>query len=425
MNDKKTFIWKFELSEQKEYVWGMDCPDCVNEGNVKIWNSFLLNKISELLCADSMQTEDYQEALRAVCKEEEERLVRERRLARVEEVRQRRRCMVRTKIDFVPKGLTVDLEAAYANYIQQVVTFMPEDKDDFLYMLRLLERWEKKSIPAVLAKGRPDAAYAIAIGLCRHVESFLMRNDISEYLTVYRLRIGRFVYACFAALVNSVFAWHNEEKRVYVFNFINSHLSRYDGLKWVQNKIRVLAPNDKIVGEPVRIVREMNDDEARAAREVERLSEEKKRLLLEAEKEAKSLIPLNRDFEERIFNYKNIDEDCSKIASLMWNEKAVIDGFIADGNYQEAALKFLQLTKSMCRHFMMDCHWDFYDDLYSPEYVVDSIVDVFENLVKQGKLPENVKTYIHEAWKEIKDMECCTDYCLLYKVGSVDSELFS
>lgn len=46
-----------------------------------------------------------------------------------------------------------------------------------------------------------------------------MRNDISEYLTVYRLRIGRFVYACFAALVNSVFAWHNEEKRVYVFNF--------------------------------------------------------------------------------------------------------------------------------------------------------------------------------------------------------------
>lgn len=121
----------------------------------------------------------------------------------------------------------------------------------------------------------------------------------------------------------------------------------------------MLAPNDKIVGEPVRIVREMNDDEARAAREVERLREEKKRLLLEAEKEAKSLIPLNRDFEERIFNYKNIDEDCSKIASLMWNEKAVIDGFIADGNYQEAALKFLQLTKSMCRHFMMDCHWDF------------------------------------------------------------------
>ena len=59
MNDKKTYIWKFELSEKKEYEWGMDCPDCVNEGNVKIWNRFLLNKISELLCADSMQTEDY------------------------------------------------------------------------------------------------------------------------------------------------------------------------------------------------------------------------------------------------------------------------------------------------------------------------------------------------------------------------------
>ena len=56
--------------------------------------------------------------------------------------------MNRPKIDYVPKGLYIDLEEAYSKYFQQVVTFFPEDKDDFLYMLRLLERWEKKSIPA-------------------------------------------------------------------------------------------------------------------------------------------------------------------------------------------------------------------------------------------------------------------------------------
>ena len=61
--------------------------------------------------------------------------------------------MARPKIDYIPKGLTVDLEETYAGYFKQEVEFRPENKEDFLYMLRLLERWEKKSIPAVLAKG--------------------------------------------------------------------------------------------------------------------------------------------------------------------------------------------------------------------------------------------------------------------------------
>ncbi len=31
-----------------------------------------------------------------------------------------------------------------------------------MYQLRLLECWHKKSIPQILVKNRPDAAYAIA-----------------------------------------------------------------------------------------------------------------------------------------------------------------------------------------------------------------------------------------------------------------------
>ena len=49
-----------------------------------------------------------------------------------------------------------------------------------MYILRLLECWEKKSVPAVLAKGRPDAAYAIAMGLCEHLPLLIMRDDIEE-----------------------------------------------------------------------------------------------------------------------------------------------------------------------------------------------------------------------------------------------------
>lgn len=45
----------------------------------------------------------------------------------------------------------------------QEVNFEPRDNDEFMSQLRLLERWHKKSIPQILEKNRPDAAYAIAM----------------------------------------------------------------------------------------------------------------------------------------------------------------------------------------------------------------------------------------------------------------------
>ena len=318
--------------------------------------------------------------------------------------------MERPKIDYVPKGLYIDLEEAYAKYFQQVVTFFPDDKDDFMYMLRLLERWEKKSIPAVLAKGRPDAAYAIAMGLCEHLPLLIYRDDIRDYLNEYKLRIGKLIYASFAALVDSVAAWNNEEKREEVFTYIFTHLSRFDDFKRVQNNIQMLAPSKKFTGEPVKIEREMNDEEERAAREAERRRREKERQMLEAEKEAKSLIPLNKDYEQKIFNRRNVDWDCYSIWQLMLEENKNIEKSLAVEEYQAAALMFLQLTKSMCRHFVIDRHWEYFDDMYSPEYAIRDMVEVFERLAKEGKLPEDVNAYLHEAWKEIEGMESCTDY---------------
>lgn len=64
----------------------------------------------------------------------------------------------------------------------------------------------------------------------------------------------------------------------------------------------------------------------------------------------------------------------------------------------------------MCRHFVIDRHWEYFDDMYSPEYVIENLIEELKKLATQGKLPESVKTYLHEAWKEIEEMECCTDY---------------
>lgn len=410
MPDNKTYEWDFDLFEKDWSLREIPCPDCVNESNWRAWKQYLSKQISKLLSAETMQTAEFQKELEAVRKDEEERLARQKKWDEVAEIRRRRSCMERPKIDYIPKGLNIALEAAYAKYFQQVVTFIPKDKDDFMYMLRLLERWEKKSVPAVLAKGRPDAAYAIAMGLCEHLPLLIMRDDIEDYLKEYKLRIGKLIYASFEALVDSVTAWNNEEKREYVFTYIFTHLSRFDGYKRVQNNIQMLAPSKKFIGEPMKIEREMNKEEERAAREAEQKRQAKERQMQETEKEAKSLIPLNKDYEERIFNRRNVGWDCHTIWRLMLDENKVIKKQIAAGEYKTAALMFLQMTKSMCRHFVMDRHWEYFDDMYTPEYAVSDMVEVFERLAKERKLPEEVNTYLHEAWKEIEEMESCMDY---------------
>ena len=389
---------------------GTPCPDCVDESNYQAWSRYLSKQIDKLLCAETMQAAEFQEELEKIRRDREERIAHQKRLDEAAEVRRRRSCMARPKIDYIPKGLTVDLEEAYAEYFKQEVEFRPENKEDFLYMLRLLERWEKKSVPAVLAKGRPDAAYAIAMGLCEHLALLIYREDIRDYLNDYKLRIGKLIYASFAALAESVRAWNHEEKRKVVAVYIGRSMERFDGYGRMRNRLSALIPMEPLKGDPVAVVREMSVAEERAAREAEqrRLTAERQRH--EAEKEARSLIPLNREYEEKVFNSRNVDWDCYSIWQLMLEENKNIETLLAAGEYQTGALRFLQLTKSMCRHFVMDRHWECFDDMYSPEYAIEDLVETFEKLAKEGRLPEEVKRYIHEAWKEIEETECCTDY---------------
>lgn len=114
--------------------------------------------------------------------------------------------------------------------------------------------------------------------------------------------------------------------------------------------------------------------------------------------------------EDRLCSQGIVYWDCSTIWQRMLEENKNIEQLLATGEYQTAALMFLQLTKSMCRHFVIDRHWEYFDDMYNPEYAIEDLIEEFCKLAKQGKLPESVDTYPHEAWKEIEEMESCTDY---------------
>lgn len=320
--------------------------------------------------------------------------------------------MSRPKITFIPKGLTVDYEKEYAVFFDQEVAYSPIDSDDFLYQFRLLNRWLDKSVPQIIEMGRPDAAYAIAIELCRHIPLFLNRDDLQGYIQEYKVRIKKMIVGSFSALVTAVKAWNNEEKRLYVNNFIFEQSKQYGEFKGLQKTLIQMMISEPFVGEPVQVTREMSDDEAYQLRQEQRRREFEERVRLAEEREAKSLIPLNPDYETMIFNRRHVSWEFAIIDIQVGSECDRIRALADKGDYMTAATCFLQLTKSMCKHFIEDEHYNYFDDLYAPEYTIQSLVDYFNRLLTQGKLPEDVKEYLHKGWTEIKTYEACTDYGL-------------
>ena len=82
------------------------------------------------------------------------------------------------------------------------------------------------------------------------------------------------------------------------------------------------------------------------------------------------LFPVNHAIEP-IFSPKNIDKDCRSISHLMLPVENAIGQYLFDGMYSDAVEMFLQSVASMCYHFVVDEHWNYFDDLYAPGYDAD------------------------------------------------------
>ena len=421
MDYKNKYYWTFRIESSRYYgEMEPDSLSIITDENREAWQRFVVNKINELMKPETMDTQEFQECLMYVeeekrKREEYERREKELRIKHAEE-RQRRSSMEKPKIAYIPKGLTVDYEKEYGRLIRQEVTFVPTVEDDFLYQLRFLERWYKKSVPQLIELKRPDAAYAVAVELCRQLPDFVFRRDIEGYLKPKKPRMRKLIEGAFAALVDSVKAWNNEEKRRWVNDFIFKQTKYYHDFRGLQKVMLQMMPSESLVGEPVAVVREKSEEDLLLERKLKR--EEQRRL--EAEKEARSVIPLNEDYETRIFASSNVGWGCNLISLLMYEENERIMALANRGEYQEAALRFMQLAKSMCRHFISDEHYCYFDDLYSPEYAIDDLVDFFNELANEGKLPEETKEYLKKAWQEIMETECHQGYGMLSKGLMID-----
>lgn len=410
---KEKYYWHFGLlTSCYGEMNSLACPDCVNEDNVEAWRRYVSAKISELMKDETMQEPEFQKILEQVKeekrrREEYDRREKELRIRHADE-RRRRSSMERPKITYIPKGLTVDYTEEYGRLLKQEVEFTPTCQEDFLYQRRLIERWYKKSVPQLIAMGRPDAAYGVSMALCKAIPQFVFREDIKTMLDTQKPQLRKLVVGAFEGLVESVKAWNNETERRKVCDFLHTEAKRYKEWRGMTQTLVALMPSAAFTGEPMAVTREMNETEVYQ----ERLRKQEEKQRIEAEKEARSLIPLNPDYETRIFNSRNIGWDCDQIWHLMLEENKRIERLAEQGDYQEAALRFMQMTKSMCRHFVEDEHYNYFDDMYSPEYAIDDLIDLFAGLDKAGKLPVETKEYLEKAWQEIKETECYQDYGL-------------
>ena len=409
---KSKFYWTFRIETSRfGGVLGPSC-DYVTDENREAWQRFVENKIRELMKPETMDLPEFKEYMAKVQeekrkREEYNRREKELRIKHADE-RRRRSSMERPKITYIPRGLTVDYTEEYGRLLKQEVEFTPTCQEDFLYQRRLIERWYKKSVPQMIAMGRPDAAYGVSMALCRAIPQFVFRKDIKTMLDTQKPQLRKLVVGAFEGLVESVKAWNNETERRKVCDFLHTEAKRYKEWRGMTQTLVALVPSAAFEGEPKTVIREMSETEVYQ----ERLRKQEEKRRMEAEKEARSIIPLNLDYETRIFNRRNISWDCDQIWHLMLEENKRIERIAEQGDYQEAALRFMQMTKSMCRHFVEDEHYNYFDDMYSPEYAIDDLINLFVGLDKDGKLPIDTKEYLDKAWLEIKETACYQDYGL-------------
>ena len=117
------------------------------------------------------------------------------------------------------------------------------------------------------------------------------------------------------------------------------------------------------------------------------------------------MIEINPKY-EAIFDVRNIDDDCDKIAELMSSEAVLIKEAMDAGLFKQAVTMYLQLSKAMCVHFVDDEHYCYFDDLYSPEYVLQG---VFEKL-QMSNLDFDSAMMLKEGHDEIMKTACYQEY---------------
>ena len=131
------------------------------------------------------------------------------------------------------------------------------------------------------------------------------------------------------------------------------------------------------------------------------------------------LTPLKAEI-EAIFSERNIDEDCDTITRLLSSYRKTIRESLSQGNYTEAITTLLEIFESLTYHFVEDEHYNYFDDMYSPDYVCQEMMEAVISAIKNGNFPDAELQQLKEGIEKLKHTEAYEDYGVPYALDAWD-----
>ena len=125
------------------------------------------------------------------------------------------------------------------------------------------------------------------------------------------------------------------------------------------------------------------------------------------------LTPLKAEI-EAIFSKRNIDEDCDTIASLLSPYRKMVHESLNQGKYAEAVTILLEVLESLTYHFVKDEHYNYFDDMYSPDYVCQDMIEAIINGIKNRNFPAAELLRLKDGLEKLKHTEAYENYGVPY-----------
>ena len=113
---------------------------------------------------------------------------------------------------------------------------------------------------------------------------------------------------------------------------------------------------------------------------------------------------------EAVFNKRNLDEDCDTIASLLAPYRKTIRESLSQGNHAEAVTVLIEVLESLAYHFVEDEHYDYFDDMYSPDYVCQDMMKAVIDAIKNGTFPDAELQRLKGGMEKLKHTEAYENY---------------
>ena len=121
------------------------------------------------------------------------------------------------------------------------------------------------------------------------------------------------------------------------------------------------------------------------------------------------LTPLKAEI-EAVFSKRNLDEDCDPIARLLEPYRKAVNESLSQGNYTDAVTILLEVFESLTYHFVEDEHYNYFDDMYSPDYVCQDMMKAIIDSIKSGIFSDKELLRLKEGLEKLMQAESYVDY---------------